>query len=197
MKKSILGTLLFGLILTGCSKDEEDNNNDNNNNVENYIIFNDSQFKEILVADSLINTNFDNEITEEEAEAFTGIISAPNEGLTDVTELKYFPNVTRISLFGNNLTSIDVSHNTKVTQLLLEDNKLTSIDVSALSLLTDLKCHSNKLVEANVANGNNSNVTRVQFQVNPDLTCITVDDLADVNSNWLKDNTAVYSTNCN
>jgi len=195
MKKSILSLLLFATIFIGCSKDDDEDNN--NEETPNYIVFNDDNFKRILVADTALNTNYDNEITEEEAAAFTGHILAPNEGLTDVSELTYFPNITGISLYGNDLTSIDVSHNTKVVQLLLEDNQLTSVDVSALSVLTDFKCHSNKLVEANVANGNNSNMTRVQFHANPDLTCITVDDLADINTNWIKDNTAGYSTNCN
>ena len=61
----------------------------------------------------------------------------------------------------------------------------------------DIAIENAKLEEANIANGNNSNMTRVEFQENLDLSCITVDDLADVNASWLKDNTAVYSTNCN
>ncbi len=195
MKKTVISALIFGFAFVGCKKDEDDNQS--NVISDPTIEIPDANFKAILVNNPEININNDNEISKSEASAFTGAINAANSEIIDVTGLAYFTNVSRISLFGNAITSIDISNNTKVTQLLLENNQLTAIDVSALPVLTDFKCHSNLLIRANVANGNNSYMTRMEVQGNPDLTCITVDNLDISFNGWIKDFEAGYSTNCN
>lgn len=194
MKKTLLSALIITLALVSCKKDEDDNQPTKTNS--SYIEIPDANFKSILVNNPEINTNNDNEISKSEASAYNGTINAANSQITDVTGLEYFTNVTHIALFSNDLTFIDVSNNTQVTQLLLEDNKLATIDVSALTELTDFKCHSNLLTEANVANGNNDSITRMELQGNPDLTCITVDHLELSFNGWLKDLSAGYSTIC-
>ncbi|MDW7694653.1 hypothetical protein R9C00_07860 [Flammeovirgaceae bacterium SG7u.111] len=157
----------------------------------------DANFKNALLANSAINTIDDNEITESEATNFTGTLSATNSSISDVTGIEYFINVTGISLFGNNLTSIDLSNNTKVTQLLIESNDLTTIDISNLTQLVDFKGHSNSFTSVNIANGNNGNMTRMQLQNNPNLTCIKVDAMPVPYNGWVKDASASYSiTDC-
>lgn len=167
------------------------------NNVDEVIDFPDAKFKAALLNNGTIDKNIDLEITESEALSFTGIISASNLMIQDVTGIEYFTNVTRIHLLGNSLKTIDLSKNTKVTQLLLESNELTSIDISTLTVLTDFKCHSNELTSANIANGNNSNMTRMELQGNDNLTCITVDQLPAPTIGWSKGSKASYSTDCN
>ncbi len=202
MKKIILSALLISLILVGCKKVEDPKVEDPK--VEDPIIspgaevqinIPDSTFKAILVADSNINKNGDGDISTTEASSFTGAINCQNSDVENAEGIQYFVNVTRIIFFNSKLDSIDLSKNTKVTQLLLEENRLESIDISALSVLTDFKCHSNQLTEANLANGNNANMTRMEIQLNSNLTCIKVDALS-TPSAWLKDSTASYNTDC-
>lgn len=155
----------------------------------------DSIFKATLVNNSLINTNGNSEIELSEATSYTGIISAPSRFISSAEGIQSFTNVTRIALYDNLLTEIDLSNNTKVTQLLLEENYLTTLDASNLSQLVDFKAHTNNLTKVNLANGNNANMWRVDLQANSSLTCIQVDALP-VRSGWSVDSTSAYSTNC-
>ena len=187
--KTLFLSLLVMFIITGCGEDETDS--------DQIISFADQNFKSILVNDNNINTNNDDEISESEALAYSGGINAPNQSIQNVVGIEYFENITKVSLFGNSLTSIDLSNNTKVRQLLIEKNNLTSLDISKLTVLTDVKAHSNKFTVVNVANGNNSNMTRMEVQNNSGLTCIKVDVLPVPSNGWVKDDDASYSTNCN
>lgn len=194
--KKLFFALLIGIVFTGCNKDDDDfTPEDTGNDVDEIIMFTDTNFKAVLINDNAINTNNDSEITHSEAVNFTGIIAAQNSNISNVEGIEFFINATRIALFNNNLSTIDVSKNTKVTQLLLSLNNLTSIDVSNLTILTDFKCHTNKLTSANIANGNNVNMTRMELQGNPNLTCITADQSPIPTTGWGKDNSASY--NCN
>lgn len=190
-KSVLLVGLVVSLFMFSC-KNEEVTPED----TDEIIVFTDTNFKAVLINDTTINTNNDSEITHSEALNFTGIIAAQNSNISNVEGIEFFVNATRIALFNNNLSTIDVSKNTKVTQLLLSLNNLTGIDVSNLTVLTDFKCHSNNLTEANIANGNNANMTRMELQGNASLTCITVDQLPVPTTGWGKDNSASYSTEC-
>ncbi|WP_338841597.1 T9SS type A sorting domain-containing protein [Flavobacterium ginsenosidimutans] len=91
-----------------------------------------------------------------------------------------------ISCFSNQLTALDVSANTALTSLVCNVNKLKSLDVSKNTLLFSLECASNQLTSLNLKNGNNTALltNRITFKGNPDLTCITVDDVNYANTNW-------------
>ena len=99
----------------------------------------------------------------------------------------------------NQLTSLGLSANTALTDLTCYSNQLTSLDLSANTALTHLSCFSNQLTILNIKNGNNINLAGFGATGNPSLTCIQVDNVAFMNSNWSssKDNGASYSLNCN
>jgi hypothetical protein len=184
--------VIFSLLMTNCKKET---NTIADPIVTPVLIVNipDTNFKAILVNDLLINTNGNSEIEVSEASRYSGSILAQNSSIKSVEGIQSFTNVTRIVFFGNNLTEVDLSYNIKVTQLLLENNQLKIIDVSTLSQLTDFKCHSNDLTKANLANGNNTNMTRMQLQANPNLICVQVDSLPAPTSGW---SIGLFSTNC-
>ncbi len=73
-----------------------------------------------------------------------------NKGISNAKGIEYFTELTRLQLYHNNLTSIDVSHNTKLTYLNLGENKLTSIDVSSNTALQELYLQNNKLTTISV-----------------------------------------------
>ena len=64
--------------------------------------------------------------------------------ISDATGIRFFPNLTHLDLYSNNLSSIDVSQNTKLTYLNVGYNHLTTIDVTNNRDLEELYCQSNQ-----------------------------------------------------
>jgi len=97
------------------------------------------------------------------------------------------------------LASIDLSQNTALTKFVCRWTPLTSIDLSACPSLYVADCVGNNLSELSVKNGNNHNMTNANFgsYLNPNLTCIEVDDVAYSDANWTTiDAQHYFSTNC-
>lgn len=61
------------------------------------------------------------------------------------------PALTELDCYGNNLTSLDVSKNTKLTYLCYGYNNLISVDVRKCTELTELICRENKLTSLDVS----------------------------------------------
>ena len=98
----------------------------------------------------------------------------------------------------NNLTSLDVSICTALIYLDCGYSSLTSLDVSGCTTLYYLSCSGNNLTSLDVKNGNNINMVYFNAEVNPNLSCIEVDNVAFSNANWSDDidATASFSLNC-
>ena len=125
----------------------------------------------------------------------------------------------RLVCADNFLTSLDVSQNTALTELYCNENQLTSLDVSINNSLTFLSCFSNQITKIDVsqntnleglsvsnnqliclkmANGNNINIANFEAFLNPNLSCIEVDDVNYSTINWTDiDTQHYYSNNCN
>ncbi|MEN8186724.1 MAG: T9SS type A sorting domain-containing protein [Bacteroidota bacterium] len=143
--------------------------------------------------------------------------------ISDLTGIEGFVNLVTLDCTDNQLTSLDVSNNTKLVSLILldnkltsinlngasslevlncEDNQLTSLDVSNNTALTSLNCSKNFLTSLNVKNGSNSLITEFNATANIYLTCIQVDNATDANAGiapydtWQKDAIATYSEDC-
>jgi hypothetical protein len=158
----------------------------------------DANFKANLLANTAINTNGDVEIQCSEASAYTGVISVPSQNIQSLTGIEAFTEITGLQAFNNNLTTVNLSQNTKITQLLLEGNSnLTgSLDLSAMTALTDFKAHTTLIESINVANGNNTNFSRFECYSNTSLTCVQIDAGFSITAVWSVDNNAVFSENC-
>jgi uncharacterized delta-60 repeat protein len=129
-------------------------------------------------------------------------------------------NLSTLNLTSNAITSLDLTNNTALTILNLQNNVLTSIDTSMLVNLEQfvvlqnnittldlsqninliqIECSQNNLSELNVQNGNNTAINGTFFNAsnNPNLTCITVDDIAYSETNWFQvDAQTSFSTDC-
>ena len=125
----------------------------------------DANFKNYLVNNSLINTNGDNEIQCDEATDFTGIINCSNLGITDVTGLEAFTNITRLDCSKNQLTNLDISTNTSLRYLNCNTNQLTSLDVSNNLGVRILICSKNQLTSIDVT----ANTALVNLSCNENL----------------------------
>ncbi len=127
------------------------------------ISFSDPKFEEYLLqekiwespywspTDELIDANNDGKISITEAERVE-YIYAPLLGISDMSELHYFPNLKHLYCYGNQLTTLDVSNNTALSYLYCDSNQLTSLDVSNNTALSYLYCESNQLTSLDVSN---------------------------------------------
>lgn len=165
-------------------------------NAQNVTI-SDVNFKAYLIGNSAINTNGDSEIQVSEATAFAGTINCSSQNISDLTGIEAFGSITRLYCYFNSLNSLDLSNNTSLTHLRCYSNILTSLDLTNNTSLEAIRCYSNSLTSLNIANGNNNNVTYFDVRSNPNLTCITVDNVTHSNTNWANiDAQASFSTSC-
>ena len=192
MKKTVIALSTLALVsFYSCSSDDESSSE---NMSETYVSIPDVNFKASLLGDSSINTNEDEEISYAEAEAFGGNLVISNQTIEDLTGIEAFENIVVLTAFNNDISTIDLSYNTKLRQILLENNSIENLDVSMLPELEDLKVHTNDLLSLNVANGNNANFTRMEAQGNLSLACIVIDEDFTPADGWNKDLETYYST---
>ena len=88
-----------------------------------------------------------------------------------MTGVQYFTQLKRLDLYSNNLTTIDVSANTKLIYLNLGYNKLTSINVDNNTVLQELYLQNNQISLFSVTN--HSALRTLWISNNPNLTSLT------------------------
>lgn len=90
----------------------------------------DANFKAYLVGNASINTNGDAEIQVSEASAFSGELYCYSLGISDLTGIEAFVNITKLWCYNNNLTSLDLSTNTALIELLCANSLMTNINLT-------------------------------------------------------------------
>ncbi len=148
----------------------------------------DAKFKAVLVKNTALNTDGDQEISVAEAQAFTGGIQGTNLGITDATGIEYFTNVTQLDLGRNALTAIDVSKNSALTSLELSLTQLIALDVSQNTVLTYLDLNDNNLIDINVSK--NTALTNLKIRNNK-LTALDVSNNTALTELRVKENNLI------
>ncbi|MFD2561685.1 InlB B-repeat-containing protein [Aquimarina rubra] len=108
-------------------------------------------------------------------------------------------NLKFLVCYRNQLTNLDVSSNLQLEGLLCAENQIISLDLSNNTVFNgNLRVNDNNLSILNVANGNNNNMGAFDATNNPNLSCITVDDISYSNANWSGgvDTQTSFSLNC-
>jgi Leucine-rich repeat (LRR) protein len=109
-----------------------------------------------------------------------------------VLDISNTPEFSRLWCSRNQISELDVLNKPNLFQLFAGDNLLSSLDLSFCSSLIWIRLFSNQLFELNVANGINSYMSGFpgggieyipDFTDNPDLTCITVDNV-ELSTEW-------------
>jgi len=141
-------------------------------------------------------------------EDFVALIDfrAENNGLTNL-DFRNNPLLEELYLRNNPIATLDITNNTFLKSLLINTGTLNSIDISNNSNLgffqienTDIESvnlsnspnlqvvylANNNLSSLNIKNGFNNNIQQSFFVTtgNPNLTCISVDDLTYANTYW-------------
>jgi len=125
-------------------------------------------------------------------------VDASNNQLTSISLINNNL-LTSLDLGTNLLSNLDVSSNGVLENLVCNNNQLTNLDVSNNSVLTSILCQNNQLTSLDVKNGNNSQINNISFNAsnNPNLLCITVDDVSYSNSTWFnKDPQTIFDLTC-
>ena len=160
----------------------------------------DANFKAYLVGNSAINTNGDSEIQVSEANLFGGEIGVENFNISDLTGIEAFTALTYLDCSVNELISLDVSQNPALTHLDCSENQITSLDLSSNITLEFLTARENQLTSLDFRNGTNILILDAddfQSQYNPNLTCISVDNVNYSVINWTSiDAQQYFSANC-
>ena len=115
------------------------------------ITFPDANFKTALLTKTSVDANRNGEISISEAEQAL-VVNVQNSGITDLTGIEHFTNLSSLVVKGNRLTTINTSKNTKLKTLDVASNHvLTSMDVSKNIELTSLVANGNGLTTLNVS----------------------------------------------
>ena len=123
---------------------------------EGYIAINEENFPDKNFRDDvagLWDANHDNRFSPSEITAAKSIQCDnlwDGQPIKSLKGIEYFTEISELSCVYNNLTEIDLSHNTKLEYLNCHHNKLKELDVSGLPLLKTFYCDSNKLQSIDV-----------------------------------------------
>ena len=107
--------------------------------------FPDPLFRQWVLDEANLNgAGADGLLTPEETEQITEI-RVSDMGLTSLTGIEHFPQLTLLTCRNNLLTELDLSGNPELDTLLCDGNRLTELDLSHNPRLTTLNCESNYL----------------------------------------------------
>jgi|JI102314A2RNA_FD_contig_41_3437874_length_532_multi_1_in_0_out_0_1 hypothetical protein len=98
-----------------------------NNAIAQNVNIPDVSFKAILIADDNIDTNFDDEIQESEANNYGGIINVSNAGIADLTGIEAFTSISELICYSNFLVSLDLSANISLVSVIGSKNVLKMV----------------------------------------------------------------------
>ena len=154
--------------------------------------FPDANFRSYLMSEYPSGT-----ITTAQLNARTELI-LERKGISDMTGVQYFTQLTKLDLYNNNLTSFDASPLTKLKYLNLGYNKLTSVIVNNNTALEQLYLQNNQLTVLTVYQ--KSALRTLWIQNNPNLTKLycahnNLDNLDIYNCTALEDLKCFYNPN--
>ena len=144
------------------------------------IQFSNPNFEKAVIIQ--VDLNVDNKVSEAEA-AYLKELDLSEKGLGDLSDIKYFINLTKLSCSDNQLTTLDVNNHTALTYLNCSDNQLTSLAVSNNTALAELSCDNNQL-------------TTLDVSKNTALTSLSCDN-NQLTSLDVSNNTALTFLSCN
>ena len=114
----------------------------------NPVHFHDKNFREYV---KRFDTDGNGTLSQTEREKVTVIFLDNAGNISDLTGIKYFPNLENLNCALNPLTSLDVSNNTALTFLNCNYNQLTGLDLSKNTALDTLCCSGNKLTSLDLS----------------------------------------------
>jgi gliding motility-associated-like protein len=94
-------------------------------------------------------------------------------------------NLSFLSCENNQISNLNFENNSHLAFLFCFNNEITDLDLTRNPNLTSLNCSNNQLCSLNINNGNNNSLSAVNFNLNPDLNCVIVDNANGNHSTWI------------
>jgi hypothetical protein len=106
-----------------------------------------------------------------------------------------------IACVGTPINSIDLSNNPLLNWFSCGFSQILELDLSNNSSIEFLACSDSPLEKLDLRNGSNNTIINIVANNNPNLSCISVDDVSWCSSNWLGwnyqfDSQVSFSNNC-
>ncbi|WP_338732656.1 T9SS type A sorting domain-containing protein [Mangrovimonas cancribranchiae] len=101
----------------------------------------DPNFEQALIDFNIDSDNtLNGQMPTVDANSYTGTLSVPNEGITDLTGIEDFTNITGLNIqYNAGITSLDVTSNTNLTLLNAEGcTSLSTLNIANLTALADI-----------------------------------------------------------
>ena len=163
--------------------------------------FPDSKFMSYVKSN--FDSNSDNYLTDTEAQAVT-TINVSGKGISDLTGIKYFTNLTDLYCQNNNLSGLDISKNTELEILFCFNNRnLSELDLTKNIKLKKVSCYGCNIVELDVSKNtaltwlkcSSNGMTDLDLSYNKSITWLDCSDnnLTDLD---LSNNTALTELYC-
>ena len=127
------------------------------------------------VLDDYVLTNTISQITE---------LIVVYKSISDATGIEDFVSLDRLSIFNNNLSSLDVSNNILLTHLSASNNNISDINVSENTLLEEIRLSNNNLSSMDVSTNillerlylNENSLTELNLSTNINLSSLVLND---------------------
>ena len=143
----------------------------------------DDKFEQALI-DLGYDTTLDDYVVTANISGVTSLHQLESKEISDLTGIQDFIALTNLNVYGNQLTSLDVSKNTALEILNVDRNQLTSLDVSKNTALTLFSVGTNKLTNLDVSKNtaltvlsvNSNQLTSLDVSKNTALNTLGVGD---------------------
>ena len=160
----------------------------------------DAEFRRVLsdpVEGDYYGLTIENDsILNAEAENITNLDNLYDEGISDLTGIEAFVNLTGLDCSENTLTSLGLSKNTKLTSLNCSYNNLTTLNLSHLTALTSLSVRNNNLTFLNIQSTDNTLLTSLDVVGNSSICVQVNDEDYRPDTGWLFDSGTIFSEDC-
>jgi len=117
---------------------------------EHYTLIPDVNFENKLISLGIDSGAPDGKVLTSNAALRTSL-DISKSSITDLTGIEAFVSLTTLYCDNNQLTTINLSQNTKLTDLNVAENQLTSLDINSNVLLKELDCQRNQITDLNVS----------------------------------------------
>lgn len=132
--------------------------------LDDEIGYQDANFKsELLNYPEKIDLDTNGKICTCEAESYKGTLDLSNKGIQNMNGLEAFKNITGLNVNNNNISTLNVSPNSKLTYLYANSSNINIVSIENLGELDDLTLSKN-------------NLNSITFKGNLKLTKVNVSD---------------------
>ena len=161
LTKTATATVAFGVVLSCSSVIYADSK----------IAINEKNFPDKIFRETLKREDYDKNkdgyLSSEEIKEisnYTYGFYKGSGGIKDLTGIGFLTELEWLEVFGNELTSLDLSKNTKLRILDCHNNKISNLNLSKNTKLTDLECGFNQLTGLDLSK--NTDLRRLECQNN-------------------------------